>query len=95
MTATRKQALVSTGAKARAGSSRHSREELYATGKALCGKCPRNAQADWKVPANRHEPVDPVLQAEKGRIPELLSLRHGRIVRSPFSFSAGGPHDGI
>ncbi len=31
-----------------------------------------------------------VLSAEKGRTPELLPLRHGRMVRSPFAFYRGG-----
>jgi arylsulfatase A-like enzyme len=31
---------------------------------------------------------------EKGRVPDLLPLRHGRMVRSPFTFYRGGPHDG-
>jgi uncharacterized protein (DUF2252 family) len=30
-----------------------------------------------------------VLEANKGRIPELLPLRHGRMVRSPFTFYRG------
>jgi uncharacterized protein (DUF2252 family) len=30
-----------------------------------------------------------VLEAEKGRMPELLALRHGRMVRSPFTFYRG------
>ncbi len=30
-----------------------------------------------------------VLEAEKGRMPELLPLRHGRMVRSPFTFYRG------
>jgi hypothetical protein len=30
-----------------------------------------------------------VLASEKGRFPDLLPLRHGRMVRSPFTFYRG------
>jgi uncharacterized protein (DUF2252 family) len=35
------------------------------------------------------DPVKLVLEAEKGRRPDLLPLRHGRMVRSPFTFYRG------
>jgi uncharacterized protein (DUF2252 family) len=66
-----------------------SRAERYAAGKALRATCPRNAHATWKAPAGRREPVELVLESEKGRLPELLPLRHGRMVRSAFTFYRG------
>lgn len=63
--------------------------ERYASGKALREKCPRTAHAAWKAPANRPDAVDLVLQAEEGRIPDLLPLRHGRMARSAFTFYRG------
>ena len=63
--------------------------ERYAAGKALRDACPRKAHARWSAPAGRPDPVELVLRAEKGRIPELLPLRHGRMVRSPFTFYRG------
>jgi uncharacterized protein (DUF2252 family) len=63
--------------------------ELYAAGKALRDACPRTAHAAWKLPAHRPDPVKLVLEAEKGRRPDLLPLRHGRMVRSPFTFYRG------
>ena len=89
MTATARLALVRTGAKTSAAFSQRSRDELYAAGKALREKCPRSSHADWKAPAGRRDAVELVLEAEKGRIPELLPLRHGRMVRSPFTFYRG------
>lgn len=65
------------------------RKEQYAAGKALRAVCPREGQATWKKPPNRRDPVDLVLSAEKGRLRELLPLRHGRMVRSPFTFYRG------
>jgi len=64
-------------------------KERYAAGKALREKCPREAHAVWKAPTGRPEPIQTVLEAEKGRMPDLLPLRHGRMVRSPFTFYRG------
>ena len=65
------------------------RGELYQMGKSLRDKCPRKSHATWKAPANRPDAVELVLQAERGRIAELLPLRHGRMVRSAFTFYRG------
>jgi len=63
--------------------------ERYAAGKALRTTCPRNAHAVWKAPSDRRDAVELVLEAEKGRLPDLLPLRHGRMVRSAFTFYRG------
>jgi uncharacterized protein (DUF2252 family) len=68
---------------------RLSRAEQYAAGKALRRACPRTSHAAWKAPSGRRDPVELVLAAEKGRLPELLPLRHGRMVRSAFTFYRG------
>jgi len=73
----------------RVRSQRPSRAERYAAGKALRDACPRTSHAAWKSPAGRKDPVQLVLEAEKGRMPELLPLRHGRMVRSAFTFYRG------
>ena len=65
------------------------RAEHYAAGKALRDKCPRDAHATWKAPRDRRDAVELVLAAEKGRMPELLPLRHGRMVKSAFTFYRG------
>jgi uncharacterized protein (DUF2252 family) len=66
-----------------------SRSEQYAAGKALRTACPREAHAAWKAPSGRPGAVELVLAAEKGRMPDLLPLRHGRMVRSAFTFYRG------
>jgi uncharacterized protein (DUF2252 family) len=66
-----------------------SRAERYAAGKALRTSCPRESHARWKAPSNRRDAVGLVLEAEKGRLPDLLPLRHGRMVRSAFTFYRG------
>jgi uncharacterized protein (DUF2252 family) len=82
-------------AKSRAGSRNsvvgqpRSHAERYAAGKALRRSCPRESHSRWKAPANRRDAVELVLAAEKGRVPDLLPLRHGRMVRSAFTFYRG------
>ncbi len=58
-------------------------------GKRLREPCPRSSHATWKAPPGRPDPVRLVLEADKGRIPELLPLRHGRMAQSPFTFYRG------
>jgi uncharacterized protein (DUF2252 family) len=66
-----------------------SRAERYAAGKALRTSCPRRSHARWEAPSDRRDAVDLVLAAEQGRVPDLLPLRHGRMVRSAFAFYRG------
>ena len=66
-----------------------SRAELTAMGKALRDKCSRISHAEWKPPRNRPDPVRLVLKADEGRLPDLLPLRHGRMILSPFTFYRG------
>ncbi|ULQ53187.1 DUF2252 domain-containing protein [Flavihumibacter fluvii] len=63
-----------------------SRAESDDLGKARRERCPRVDHKKWKIPSGRLDPVEMVLAGENGRIPELLPLRHGRMVASPFTF---------
>src|SRR5262249_3226738 len=65
------------------------RDEAYALGKKLREACPRSSHGEWKAGRDRPDAVDLVLRAEKGRLTELLPLRHGRMARSPFTFYHG------
>ena len=66
-----------------------SRAELIAMGKAMRGKCPRSSHGVWKVRHDRPDPVQLVEEANQGRLPELIPLRHGRMLESPFTFYRG------
>ena len=66
-----------------------SRRDARAAGNALLTACPREAHATWKPPAKGRDAVDLVLAADQGRIRDLLPLRHGRMVRSAFTFYRG------
>jgi len=65
------------------------RAELVAIGKELRSKCPRKSHADWTRPHGRPSAVQLVKQSDHGRIPELVPIRHGRMLQSPFSFYRG------
>jgi len=65
------------------------RKQLYAIGKELRNACPRVSHARWKPARNRPDAVGMVLAAEKGRLKDLLPLRHGRMAASPFTFYRG------
>ena len=65
------------------------RSERYEMGKQIRKKCPRSSNAKWKPPANRPDPVDLIIESDKGRIPKLIPLRHGRMGMSPFTFYRG------
>lgn len=66
-----------------------SRSEACALGKKLREECPRESHAGWKAPRDRRDAVELVLEAEKGRMPDLLPLRHGRMAKSAFTFYRG------
>jgi uncharacterized protein (DUF2252 family) len=64
-------------------------EELYAMGKGLRDKCPRHDHAVWQAPDNRPDPLALIEESDKGRIPQLVPVRHGRMLQSPFTFYRG------
>jgi uncharacterized protein (DUF2252 family) len=65
------------------------REERYAAGKALRDRVSRKQHGEWSPARNRRDPVALVIESGKGRIPELLPIRHGRMMVSPFVFYRG------
>jgi uncharacterized protein (DUF2252 family) len=89
MSASAKVIPIKSSAKIVAFPVERSWNELYAAGKALRNTCPRKAHAAWRAAAGRPDPVQLILQAEKGRLPDLLPLRHGRMARSAFTFYRG------
>ncbi|MET0167347.1 MAG: DUF2252 domain-containing protein [Vicinamibacterales bacterium] len=58
-------------------------------GKGLRDRCPRNSHAVWKAPDNRPDPLRLLEESNKGRVPELIPIRYGRMVRTPFTFYRG------
>ncbi len=64
-------------------------EERYGLGKRLREKCPRTSHAAWQPPANRRNPLELILESNQGRIEDLVPIRHGRMLQSPFAFFRG------
>ena len=69
--------------------SRPSLAELRAMGRKLRDKCPRQSHADWNPPNDRPDPVAFVKESDKGRIAQLVPVRHGRMLQTPFTFYRG------
>ncbi|WP_028066784.1 DUF2252 domain-containing protein [Solirubrobacter soli] len=72
-------------ASARSGA-RLSADESAALGRAARKAVPRASHADWAPAADRRPVLDIILAEEEGRLEELLPLRHGRMLASPFAF---------
>jgi len=68
---------------------RPSRAELIARGEATRKECPRGSHAVWSAPHDRPDPLRLIEEANGGRIPELIPLRHGRMLPTPFTFYRG------
>jgi uncharacterized protein (DUF2252 family) len=65
------------------------RRELRDYGKSLRDKCPRESHAVWKPAADRPDPVHLLEESSKGRIADLIPIRYGRMMQSPFTFYRG------
>lgn len=65
------------------------RKELRAQGKSLRDKCPRASHANWVPAPDRHDPIHLLEESSKGRMPELIPIRYGRMLQSPFTFFRG------
>jgi uncharacterized protein (DUF2252 family) len=71
----------------------YTHSERYNMGKQMRKKCPRTSHASWKPSPDRPDPMDLLMESEKGRIEKLLPLRHGRMSRSPFTFYRGAAYN--
>ncbi len=75
--------------KTRSAPARPTLAELRDIGKRLRRACPRTSHAIWNAPANRADPVRLLELGNKGRIPALIPIRFGRMVKTPFTFFRG------
>jgi uncharacterized protein (DUF2252 family) len=58
-------------------------------GKAARAKVPRQGHEVFDPPPDRPEPVALLQEQESSRVPELVPVRHGRMMASPFSYFRG------
>ncbi|MBR0671074.1 DUF2252 domain-containing protein [Neoroseomonas soli] len=64
-------------------------DERMEAGKALRNMVSRTALAAWKRPANRRDPIELLQESDPDRLPELVPIRYGRMLQSPFAFYRG------
>ena len=64
-------------------------EERRARGKQLKATTPRSSHAKWQPAADRPDPVALLEEQNAAREPDLVPVRHGRMMASPFTFYRG------
>jgi uncharacterized protein (DUF2252 family) len=63
--------------------------ERQAIGRKLRDTVPRNAHGTWRAQADRADPLAILRAADKTRQPDLVPLRYGRMLQTPFTFYRG------
>jgi uncharacterized protein (DUF2252 family) len=63
--------------------------ERAAQGKAARSEVPRSGHAEWQ-PGDERDPVALLRAQDETRVPELVPIRWGRMLHSPFAFYRGG-----
>ena len=63
--------------------------ERAARGAQARAEVPREAHADFKVPVSRPDPMALLEEQAKARVPELVPIRWGRMMVSPFTYYRG------
>ena len=64
-------------------------EERVARGKAARAEVPRSRHGEYEAPGDRADPVDLLEAQAQTRVPELVPIRYGRMLVSPFTFYRG------
>jgi uncharacterized protein (DUF2252 family) len=67
-------------------------EERVARGKAERAEVPRRVHGEWEPAPNRPDPVDLLEEQARTREPELVPIRYGRMLISPFAFFRGAAY---
>ena len=65
------------------------RDERRAAGKEARKRVPRESHASWEPWSARPDPIDLLEEQAKSRVPELVPIRYGRMMVSPFAFFRG------
>src|SRR5664280_1178079 len=64
-------------------------QERAALGKEARARAPRSSQAEFSPATSRPDPVDLLERQARSRVPELVPIRYGRMLVSPFAFFRG------
>jgi uncharacterized protein (DUF2252 family) len=65
------------------------REERVARGKAARQEVPRASHSVWELSPERPDPIEMLEEQARTRVPELVPIRYGRMLVSPFAFYRG------
>jgi uncharacterized protein (DUF2252 family) len=63
--------------------------ERKVRGKAARAEVPRESHAQWQPPADRPDPVDLLASQGASRVPDLVPVRYGRMMETPFTYYRG------
>lgn len=72
-------------------SPRMSREERTRLGREAREAVPPTELAAWSVRPDRPEPIDQLVEQCDQRVPELVPIKYGRMMSSPFAYYRGSP----
>jgi len=64
-------------------------DDRVTLGKTLRDKVSRDQHGIWKAPKNRPDPVGILRKSDVGRMKDLIPIRYGRMLESPFAFYRG------
>src|SRR6266849_3322345 len=64
-------------------------EALMSQGKGLRERVSRASHVEWAAPSARPDLIKILQHSDRGRVPELLPIRYGRMQQSPFAFFRG------
>jgi uncharacterized protein (DUF2252 family) len=64
-------------------------DERVARGRAARGQAPRSAHGRWEPAPDRPDPVALLEEQAESRVPDLVPVRYGRMLVSPFTFYRG------
>src|SRR5580698_10697957 len=64
-------------------------DEWRARGRERRSLVPRSSHAQWAPPADRPDPVAILEEQAKTRVADLIPIRHGRMIASPFGYFRG------
>ncbi|HEX5193833.1 MAG TPA: DUF2252 domain-containing protein [Solirubrobacteraceae bacterium] len=82
--------MTATTTKAKPAATQHlTVDQRIARGKAARADVPRSRHAVFDAPAERADPVELLEAQAQTRVPELVPIRYGRMLVSPFTFYRG------
>ncbi len=64
-------------------------QERRVRGKAARAEVPRESHSQWQPPPDRPDPVGLLASQGATRVPDLVPVRYGRMMETPFTYYRG------